>query len=149
MVSYIGGMTANAKSSYSFTLIANGKAYDPHHHTWVNVALKVTGWASGKLKIEIDLYVKGGGVNVQNYGTFSVSRGSGEVVNKCHYIALFFTLTSKYGGKTALWCLSGRTGKLTGHILSLSLYSKYIMLPISGTPVLKDLSLTGTLVPAQ
>jgi hypothetical protein len=149
MVAYLDGTTVNAKPSYSFTLYAKGKAYDPHLHTWVNVALSVTGSANGKngWKMEIDLYVKGGDAIVNNYPTFSVSRGCGEVVNKCHYIALFLTLNSKYyGGKMAQWCLSGRTGKLTSHTLSLSLYSKYIMLPISGTHILKDLSLKGTLV---
>lgn len=148
MVSYLGGTTANAKPSYSFTLYAKGTAYDSLHHK-VNVALSVTGSANGKngWKMEIDLYVKGGDAIVNNYPTFSVSRGCGEVVDKCHYIALFLTLNSKYyGGKMALWCLSGRTGKLTSHTLSLSLYSEYIMLPISGTHALKDLSLTGTLV---
>jgi hypothetical protein len=149
MVAYLGGTTANAKPSYSFKLLAKGTAYDPHLHKWVNVALSVTGWANGKTgwKMEIDLYVKGYDAIVKNYPTFFISRGCGEVVNKCHYIALYLTLTAKYyGGKVALWCLSGRTGKLTSHTLSLSLYSEYLMLPISGKHVLKDLSLKGTLV---
>jgi len=147
MVSYLGVTTANAKPSYSFTLKASGKAYDLRYHDWVNVALSVTGSASGKYRMEIDLYVKGGGASVGNYG-FSISRGCGEVVCNCHYIALFLTVTANsYGGKKALWCLSGRTGTLTGQILSVSLYSDYIIAPISGMPVLKDLSLKGTLTP--
>ena len=151
MVSYLGDTTATAKPSYSFTLNVAGKAYDPHSHEWVKVSLYLTGTEYGKLSMEIDLYVKGGDVNVQNFGTFPVSQGCGEIVyHHCHYIALFIKLTSKYyGGNTALWCLSGRTGgKLYGKILCVALYSDYIVIPHSGK-VLKDLWLTGTLTPVH
>ena len=150
MVAYIGGTPANAKSNYSFTLQANGQAYDTHQHTWVTVTLSVTGSASGKLKMEIDLNVQGGDANVQNYGGFSVSQACGEVINSCHYISLCCKLTSTYyGGKIVLCCQCGRTGKLNGKTLSFSLCSDYLILPKSGMPVLKDLSLTGTLGPVQ
>jgi hypothetical protein len=150
MVSYLGVNTANAKSSYSFTLNVSGKAYDTHQHAWVNVDFSVTGSASGNLKTVIDLNVKGGDVNVQNYGAYPVSQACGEVINSCHYTCFCCWITSTYyGGKFKLCCQWGRTGKLTGKTLSLSLCSDYLILPGSGTPVLKDCSLTGTLGPVE
>ncbi len=145
--SYVGFTAVLAAPTHSFTLTLTGTAYDPHNHVHVNIALSVTGTANGKLKTEIDLYVKGGDVSVNKYGTFSVSHGSGELVAFCHYIALYIWLTPKYGGKIALWCLSGKTGKLSGQTLQVSLDARHIILPMKGYPRLDDLDLKGTITP--
>ncbi|MGA2308610.1 MAG: hypothetical protein ABSG57_03550 [Candidatus Bathyarchaeia archaeon] len=146
--SYTGYTTVFAKPTHGFTLTLTGTAYDPHKHVYVNVALTLTGTADGKLKIEIDLHVKGGDVSVNHgYGTFSVSRGSGELVSHCHYIALYLWLTPKYGGKTALWCMSGKTGTLSGQTLHVSLGASHVILPMKGSPRLDDLDLKGTITP--
>jgi hypothetical protein len=128
-------------------LNVSGTAYDPHEHVYVNVDLSVTGTADGKLKAVIALHVKGGDVSIDDYGTFSVSRGCGRLVWRCHYIALFIWLTPKYGGKTALWCMSGKTGTLSGQTLKVSLYASHVVLPITGHPRLDKLSLKGTITP--
>jgi hypothetical protein len=116
----------------------------------LNVALSVTGTADGKLKMEISLFAKGGSAGIWTIGTFYVTRGFGEIVNPCHYIALFLMLnTDKYGaGKSGLWCLSGRTEKLNGKTLNIDLSSGYIVIPGSGR-VLKNLRLEGTITPVQ
>jgi hypothetical protein len=146
--SYTGSSTTFAKPAHGFTLSVSGTAYDPQKQVHVSVVVSVTGTAEGKLKTEIDLYVKGGDVNVNhNYGTFSVSRGSGELVSSCHYIALYIWLTPKYGGKVALWCLSGRTGKLSGQTLHVSLEASHVILPMTGSPRLDDLDIQGTITP--
>lgn len=145
--SYMDYTTVLAKSTHGFTLTVSGKAYDPHKHVYVNVALSVTGTADGKLKMVIVLYVKGGDVSIHDYGTFSVSRGCGELVWRCHYISLFIWLTPKYGGKGALWCMSGKTGTLSGQTLQVSLCSSHVILPIKGAPRLDNLSLKGTITP--
>jgi len=145
--SYMGYTTVLAKSTHGFTLTASGTAYDPHKHMYVNVVLSVTGTADGKLKMVIDLHAKGGDASINDYGAFSVSRGSGELVWRCHYIELSIWLTPKYGGKTALWHMSGKTGTLSGQTLQVSLYSNHVILPITGHPRLDNLSLKGTITP--
>ena len=145
--SYMGYATVIAKPTHGFTLTVSGKAYDPVKHVYVNVALSVTGTADGELKTVICLYVKGGDVSITNYGTFSVSRGSGQLVWPSNYIALSIWLTPKYGGKAALWCMSGKTGTLYGKTLDVSLYSSHVILPITGYPRLDNLSLKGTITP--
>lgn len=147
VASYTSYTSVLAKPTYGFTLSVNGTAYDPQKHVHVYVAISVTGTAEGKLKTEIDLYVKGGDVSVTNYGTFYVSRGFGELVTDCHYIALYLWLTAKYGGRNALWCMSGKTGKLSGQTLQVSLDASHVILPMKGSPRLDDLDLKGTITP--
>jgi len=145
--SYMGYITVLANPTHGFTLTLTGTAYDPHKHVSVDVALSVTGTADGKLKTVVNLHVKGGDVSANNYGTFSVSHGNGQLVLRCHYVALFIWLTPKYGGKTALWSMSGKTGTLSGQTLHVSLYASHVILPITGSPRLDNLSLTGTIAP--
>jgi hypothetical protein len=145
--SYMGYTTVLANPTHGFTLKLTGTAYDPQKHVYVNVALLVTGTADGKLKTVVSLYVKGGSVSVHNYGTFSVSRGSGQLVKCSHYIALSIWLTPKYGGKIALWSMSGKTGTLSGQTLQVSLYASHVILPIKGSARLDKLSLKGTITP--
>jgi hypothetical protein len=145
--SYTGYITVFANPTHGFTLTLTGTAHDPQKHTYVNVALTVTGTADGKLKTVVTLHVKGGDVSVSTYGTFSVSHGNGQLVLRCHYIALYIWLTPKYGGKTALWCISGKTGTLTGHTLQVSLGANHVILPMKGSPRLDDLDLKGTITP--
>jgi hypothetical protein len=115
---------------------------------YVKVVLSLIGTADGKLRTRITLYVKGGTAFVDKYDTFSVSKGSGQLVRSCHYFALSIWLTPKYGGKTAIWCMSGRTGTLSGQTLKVSLYASHVILPIKGSPRLDRLSLSGTITPA-
>jgi len=144
--SYVGYTTILAASTHSFTLQLTGTAYDPQKHAPVNVVLYVTGSADGKLKTLMDLDVKDGDVSVNpNYGTFYVSWGSGELVSCCHYFMLCIWLIPKYGGRIALWCLSGRTGTLLGQTLKVSLDASHVILPMNGSPRLDDLDLSGTI----
>jgi hypothetical protein len=146
--SYAGYTAASANPTHGFTLSVKGTAYDPQKQVDVSVTLSVVGTANGKLKIEINLYVKGGDIFVDHgYGTFSVSQGTGELVFQCHYIALYIWVTPKYGGKVALWCLEGRTGTLSGQTLGVSLSGTYLILPTKGYPRLDNLSLSGTITP--
>lgn len=146
--SYLGYTTVLGNSTHSFTLQLTGTAYDPQKHAHVNVVLYVTGSADGKLKTFMDLDVKDGDVSVNpNYGTFYVSWGSGELVSCCHYITLCIWLTPKYGGRIALWCLSGRTGTLSGQTLRVSLGASHVILPMNGSPRLDDVDLSGTIAP--
>jgi len=146
--SYMGYATVFAKPAHGFTLSVSGTAYDPAKHLYVYVALSVTGEAEGKLRTEIDLYVKGGDVSVDhNYGTFSVSRGSGELVSSCHFITLYIWLTPKYGGKVTLWCMYGKTRTLSGQTLDISLYASHVILPMTDCPRFDKVSLDGTITP--
>ena len=146
--SYTSYATALTKPTHGFTLTISGTCYDPQKHAYVSVALNVTGTAAGKLKTEIDLYVKGGDVSVDNnYGIFSVSHGCGELVSSCHYVALYIWLTPKYGGQVAFWCMSGRTGKLSDQTLQISLGTNHVILPMKGCPRLDDLDMQGTIAP--
>jgi hypothetical protein len=143
----MGYTAAIAKPTHSFTLEVGGTAYDPQQHVYVNVAISVTGTADGKLKTVIHLDVKGGDVSIQDYGTFSVSRGSGELVRSSNFISLHIWVTPKYGGKVALWIMVGNTGTLSGQTLQVSPNSNHVTLPIAGHPRLDNLSLTGTITP--
>ena len=148
LISYAGYTTVSAKPIHGFTLSVMGTAYDPQKNVYVSVTLSVLGTANGKLKTEIDLIVKGGDVSVNhNYGTFPVSKGCGELVYPCHYIALYIWLTQKYGGTVSLWCMEGRTVGLSGQTLKVSLFASHVILPVTGRPRLDDLSLSGTITP--
>lgn len=144
--SYMGYATVFAKPTHSFALRVSGTAYDTHNHGYVNVDISVIGTADGKLKMVIDLDVKGGDVKIQDI-TFSVSRGCGELVWRCAYIELSIRLTPKYGGKTTLWCMSGKTGTLSNQALQVSLHSSHVIPPITSYPRLDNLSLKGTITP--
>lgn len=145
--SYAGYLPVFAESTHGFTLSAQGTAYDPHEQADVNVALTLAGTADGQLRTVVDLHVKGGDVSVQDYAIFSVSKGFGELVMPSQYIVLIIWVTPRYGGKVALWCMSGKTEALSGQTLLFSLYSDHVILPIQGTPRLDNLSLEGTITP--
>ena len=144
LVSYVGFSEVYSSPSESFTLTATGKAYDWRHHEYVDVVLSVIGTRDGKLRTAIDLYAKGGNVHVEDYGVFSVSGGSGLLVQRHHYIKLTIKVTAKYyGGSTQCWFLYGRTGELSGDTVKVWLYSSQVMLPLEGRPRLYDLHLQG------
>jgi hypothetical protein len=145
--SYMGYTAVLATPTHGFTLTLTGTAYAPQKHMYVKVTLSLIGSADGKLKTVVTLHVKGGGATVNSYGTFSVSHGCGQLVMRCHYFALSIWLTPKYGGKTAIWCMSGRTGTLSGQTLKVSLYASHVILPTTGYPRLDKLYLSGTITP--
>ena len=130
-----------ARESYDFTLTVTGQAYDPHNHQFVDVSLSVMGTARtrGRGRVMI-LYVRGGDLDVENYGTFSVSRRCGVLVKICRYIYLHIKITPPYGGGIVVW-------NLRGHVSddSVSFSSRRVMLPLPGHPKLYSLGLTGTI----
>lgn len=129
-----------ARESYDFTLTVTGQAWDPHKHKYVDVSLSVMGTARGKSTRVMTLYVRGGDLDVENYGTFSVSRRCGVLVKRCRYIYLHIKITPPYGGRTVVWNLRGR---VSGD--SVSFFSRRVMLPLPGRPRLYSLWLTGTI----
>jgi len=86
------------------------------------------------------LYVRGGDLDVENYGTFSVSRRCGVLVKICRYIYLHIKITPPYGGGIVVW-------NLRGHVSGdgVSFFSRRVMLPLPGHPKLYSLWLTGTI----
>jgi hypothetical protein len=146
--SYTGYTTVLANPTHGFTLTLTGTAQDRQNHVSVKVTFTVTGTADGKLKTVVTLHVKGeADVFVSTYGTFDVSHGNGQLILRCRYIALCIWLTPEYGGKTTLWCMSGRTGTLHGQTLEVSLRAEDVILPMKGSPRLWELSLKGTITP--
>jgi hypothetical protein len=142
-VSYM--QATSGAATQGFTLTLTGKGYDKAHHPYP-VSMTLTGTRDGKLKMVASLWVKGGNVNVQNYGTFAVSSGYGALVQKCHLIWMSIKMTGQYyGGHTAVWHLCGKTGTLSSNDLPVSFFADKVILPLKGSPKLYDLTLTGTL----
>lgn len=128
-----------------FTLTLTGKGYDKTHHEYA-VSITLTGIRDGKPKMVVSLRVKGGNVNVQDYGTFAVSSGYGALVKKCHHIWMSIKMTGNYyGGHTAVWHLCGKTGTQSGNNLPVSFFADKVILPLKASPKLYDLTLKGTL----
>jgi hypothetical protein len=148
IIGVAAGSYAQATSgavTQSFTLTLTGKGYGKAHHPYP-VSMTLTGIRDRKLMMVVSLWVKGGNVNVQNYGTFAVSSGYGVLVQKCHYIWMSIKMTGQYyGGHTAVWHLCGKTGALSGNNLPVSFFAYKVILPLRGSPKLYDLTLTGTL----
>jgi hypothetical protein len=136
---------AMAAPTYSFTLTATGKAYDPYYHVWRTVTLTITGTAVGTRTTYANLNPKGS-LTVQKWGTFRVLGGSGVLMPKCHYIMLNMKITPVYGGSaTASWSLRGSTGSWNGNRLPITLSADRVYLPLLGRPILYWLKLTGTI----
>lgn len=132
-------------ATQGFTLTLTGKGYDRAHHPYP-VSVTLIGTRGGKLTMVVSLWVKGGNVDVQNYGAFAVSSGYGALVQKCHYIWMSIKMTGQYyGGCAAVWYLCGKTGALSGNNLPISFFAFRVILPLEGRPILYDLTLTGTL----
>jgi uncharacterized membrane protein len=131
---------------HDFTLTTNGQAYDRSHGFAVRiVSLSTIGQASGKLSKVLNLVVKSGDINVGHYGTFAVIRGTGVLIQSCHFIHLIIKITPKYGGRIIVWDLRGWTGRISGNSVPVLFYSSKVLLPLSGYPKLYVLALTGTL----
>jgi hypothetical protein len=125
-IGYIGG---SLSQSVNFGLTATGQAFDPLHNRFVDVDLSVSGAASGTLTGVVELNVRGGDLNVENYGAFSVPKGYGILVQSNHYIILAIKITSVYGGQTAIWILRGKTGTIEGNTLPVLFSSSQVILP--------------------
>jgi len=128
----------------TFTITLNGKGYNKARQT-VTVGIKLTGTRTGALKMVVNLWVKGGDVTVNNYGTFPVSAGYGALIQECRYIWMWIKINGKYGGYTATWYFGGKTNDLSGKNLSISFFADRFILPLEGNPYLNDIYLTGTL----
>jgi hypothetical protein len=150
-VSYAGYNIAYSAPSYSFTLTAQGSAYDLVHHKDVVVTLSLTGNADGKLSKLINLHIKGGSFSVAGYGSFSVSSGGyGIVIRSCNYVPLWFRITQEYyGGQVSWFYMRGGTSAKTDNTIGVWLWDNRVILPLSNYPKLYGLWLRGTLTPVQ
>jgi len=129
----------------SFTLTLTGEGYDKalDQH---DVSITLTGTRAGKSAMVVNLRVKGGNVDVQDYGSFAVSSGCGALVQKCRHICMSIRMTGNYyGGHTVVWHLCGTTGTSSGNDVPVSFFTDKVIIPITGNPKLYDLSLEGTL----
>jgi hypothetical protein len=137
--------TSPKQSSQNFTLTATGQAYDPVNG-YVTVTLSLSGTARGKLTKVVQLYVQGGTLEVEGYGTFTISKGHGLVLQRHRYIHLIFKMTPLYGGHCVRWNTFGATGDLTGDTLPVPLlYSRRAIIPTAKNPRLYSMMLTGTI----
>lgn len=131
-----------------FTLTATGQAYDPNHG-YVTITLSLSGTAKGNLSKVVQLHVQGGTLKVGSYGTFTISRGEGLVIQRDRYIHLVFKVTPLYGGHCAQWITFGATGDLSGDTLPIPLlYSRRATIPTAHArenPELYSIMLSGTL----
>ncbi len=128
----------------TFTATLSGTAQDINTHKTVPVSLSMNGKADGTLKCVVDLYVKGGTLQVANYGGISASSGSGFIISSCNYVSFYVTFTGKYGGQTTCWFLDGKIISTKGNTLTISLNDNCAVLPLQGCPTLKNVALTGT-----
>lgn len=131
----------SSQSSSGFTLTVTGHAY---HNKPLDVDLSVWGTASGDLKKVVELFVKGGDLDLEGYGSYSVSMGFGILVQSRHYIILGIKITSLYGGQTAVWILRGKTGNIVGKTLPVSFTASLVVLPDDRT-LLVNVDLKGTI----
>lgn len=132
-------------SGQDFNLMATGQAYDPAGG-YVNVTLSLSGTAKGQLTRIVQLYVQGGTLEVEGYGTFTISKGHGFVFQRHRYIQLVFEVTPLYGGHHVRWNMFGATGDLNGDTLPVPLlYSCRDMIPTAKNPRLYSIMLNGTI----
>jgi hypothetical protein len=134
---------SSKQPSQNFTLTATGQAYDPNHG-YVNVTLSLSGTARGQLNKVVELHVQGGSLEVGGYGTFTISRGEGLVIQRHRYIHLVFKVTPLYGGHCAQWITFGTTGDLNGDTVQIPLiYSCRAIIPTAENPRLYGITLSG------
>lgn len=137
--------TPSKPSLENFTLTATGQAYDPNHG-YVTVTLSLSGTAKGQLTKVVQLHVQGGTLDVGSYGTFTISKGEGLVIQRHRYIHLVFKVTPLYGGHCAQWITFGATGDLKGDTLPIPLlYSSKAIIPTAKNPILYSVVLSGTI----
>jgi hypothetical protein len=132
----------------SFTLIASGTAYDTSQHKSVQVGLTLSGTADGKLGSSIHLSVQSGVASVKGYQTFSISKGTGSLVQKGDKGHLELNLmSSPYCGKTAVWVLEeGRSSEKTvGNTIQMTFSGNNLKLPMDHSPELRNLVLNSTI----
>ena len=133
------------QSSQNFTLTATGQAYDPDRG-YVTVTLSLSGTAKGKLTKVVQLHVQCGTLEIGGYGTFTISRGEGLVIQRHRYIHLVFKVTPPYGGHCTRWITVGATGDLNGDTLPIPLlYSWRATIPAAEHPRLYSIMLSGTI----
>jgi hypothetical protein len=143
-IGYILAVSNNApRLNTDFTLTATGTAYDDRNQEAVNVSISITGTAEGKLETTVTINARGGDVNVENYGAFSVSSGSG-TLNQSGDTSLQLDLAEQYGGKQTTWTLSCKVNSVEEKTFSVTLSAGSVSLPLEDYPSLTNLSLNGT-----
>jgi hypothetical protein len=129
----------------NFTLTATGQAYDPSSG-YVAIQLSLSGTAKGHLDKIVELHVQGGTLSIEGYGTFTISKGEGIVIQRHRYIHLVFKVTPPYGGRCAQWITFGATGDLNGNTLPIPmLYSRGTLVPTTEHPRLYSMVLSGAI----
>lgn len=145
-IGYILAVSNNApRVNTDFTMTATGTAYDDRNQENVNVSISITGTAEGKLETTVSINARGGDVNVENYGTFSVSSGSG-TIDQSGDTSLELDLAEQYGGKQTTWMLSCKVNSVEEKTFSVTLSSASVSLPLDDYPSLTNLSLNGTVI---
>ena len=131
--------------SRGFACEVRGEVLDKLQFGNVDVSLSLRGIENEKWSRVTRLSVEGGTLEIEDYGTFSVSRGDGILVYRYHFVFLTVMVSDVYGGQSERLQLRGRIGTLSGNELSVSLYSSTVILPLRGVPRLYGLWLTGTI----
>ncbi len=139
--------TSNPSSSTTFTISASGTAYDTAQQKTVTVKFTLTGQASGNINSLVNLSIKGGTVDVDDYQQFSVSSGSGSTQKDQNFVLTIQVLSNSgggYGGQTATWTLSGQTVSVSGKVATITFSSTNLSLPTGSNPSLTSVSCGGT-----
>ncbi len=122
-----------------------GNAYDERNNEAVNVSISITGVADGDLENSLNIDVVGGDINIEKYGLFSISGGSGTIV-KSGVTTLELDLGEQYGGQHLKWTLTCEINEIDEKTLSVVLTAENVILPVKGYPSLTNLSINCTII---
>lgn len=131
----------------SFSLNAQGNAYDMTQNKSVFFYLTLAGNANGNIEKTIDLQIKSGNVNVAGYPYIAVASGESTLTPNSPNIELHLLVTATgYGLSPTSWTLQGTIGNISGNNANASvvLSAQQLSLPVENSPTLTNVTVSGT-----
>lgn len=128
----------------NFTSNLTGEAFDSNGQA-MDVSLLITGKAESNMYNTYSLFIRGGSVKIEGIGIFSISSGSGSLTRSSDLV-LNLKVAEQYGGGQTNWHLNGEITSANQKVFTVELAASSVPLPISGHPVLEDLTLNGKVV---
>jgi hypothetical protein len=130
----------------SFTLDATGTATTMKKTgaEVLGIELHLSGPVRGSSKYIIHLDVDDGTCKLGEQ-VMPVVKGTGLLIVPCRYLHLSILMSAPYGGRTAVWILSGKAVQTGENEWEIALQDWWAILPNPGKPTFVKVSLEGTI----
>lgn len=130
--------------SSTFTLTANGQAYDVSQQKIVSITFLITGTADENSK-SANFHISKGEIEISGYKQLLASNGEASINSKGSALDFEMNIVISSSQKSGSWHLTGSSSVILGSKMPVTLFANNVSLPFKGNLTLRNLVLFGQL----